>query len=218
MRRRPAVRSFRPALESLEGRDLPSNLPLIAQQFLVPLAQEIAANSNSALTRLQADDSFRTSVVTAASHPTNNTAAAVFAEGASDLQAVLTQRRVLEISFIADLSFFAGVVQTESLADQAADNAAFVNIETTFLNPPRQQVTANENTALALGIVNNGINTIGTPGFVVDNTGINSPVNIDITYPPLRPSLGAGIVFVPVYNYSSPFLPSPPYVPPSNNP
>src|SRR5262249_42462004 len=82
------------------------------------------------------------------------------------------------------------------------------------------QVTNNENAALGLGIVNSGINTIGTPGFVTVDTGINSPVNIDITYPPLRPSLGAGIVSVPVFDYSParwPFLP-PGFVPPSDTP
>lgn len=217
MRSKP-VSSFRPRLESLEQRDVMSNIPFVALQYLLPLAQQIAANSNTALGRLQTEDQFRTNVLNGSTHPTNNDAATHYARAASAFQEVLSTRRVLEASFIADLSFFAGVIQNESPAEQAVDNQNFQLFVFPQLNVPRNQVIANENTALSLGIVNNGINTIGTPGFVGVPTGINSPVNIDITYPPLRPSSGSDVVFVPQYNYSSPFLPSPPYVPPSNNP
>jgi hypothetical protein len=218
MRSRSAVPSFRPALESLESRDLPSALLNIAR-LLLPLSQQIAANSSAALARLQAADNIRTSILTAASHPTNNSAATTFAQAATALQEVLTERRVLELTFLEELNLFKAV-KTEDPANRATDKRFFVHVILPQLNVSRSQVITNENTALGLGIVNSGINTIGTPGFVTVTTGINSPVNIDITYPPLRPSLGAGIVTVPVFDYSHavwPFLP-PGYVPPSNNP
>jgi hypothetical protein len=218
MRSRSAVPSFRPALESLESRELPSALTNIARHLL-PLSREIVANSSAALAQLRAADNIRTSILTAQSHPTNNSAATTFAQAATALQEVLTERRVLEITFLTELNLFKAVIPTENLANQAIDKAVFVTVSRR-LNVSRRQVIANENAALGLGIVNSGINTIGPPGFVTVTTGINSPVNIDITYPPLRPSLGAGIVRVPVFNYSHarwPFLP-PGYVPPSNNP
>jgi hypothetical protein len=220
MRSKPSVRSCKPTLESLESRDLPSAIPNVALQYLLPLAQEFAANSSAALMRLQATDATRTSIITAASHPTNNSAATTYAQAASAFQEVLTHHRELEISFIADLHFFQGVIQTEDPANQLADNTTFITVVEPLLNVPRQQVINNETTALGLGIVNNGINTIGTPGFVSVTTGINSPVNIDITFPPLRPSLGAGVVTVPTYNFTTamwPFLP-PGYMPPNQNP
>jgi hypothetical protein len=217
---RSAVRSsFRPGLESLESRDLPSVLPSITR-FILPVAAELAVNSSAALARLTADDNIRTSIVTAASHPTNNFAAAAFAQAAGALQEVLTERRVLEIHFLKDLNECKAIINAEDPASQAIDNAVLAHTILPRLNALRGQVIANENAALGLAIVNAGINTIGTPGFVTVTTGINSPVNIDITYPPLRPSLGAGIVSVPVFNYSHarwPFLPAH-YVPPSNNP
>jgi hypothetical protein len=201
MRSRSAVSSFRPALEPLETRDLPSALSNLAQKLL-PLAQQIAAKSSAALAQLMAADNIRTSILTAASHPTNNSAATTFAQSAAGLQEVLTERRVLEITFLTDLSFFKAGIQSESPARRKSDKKFFAQVLLPQLSVSRSQAIANENAALGLGIVNSGINTIGTPGFVTVTTGINSPVNIDITFPPLRPSLGAGIVTVPVFDYS----------------
>jgi len=218
MRPRSFVPSFRPALECLESRDLPSALLNLAQNLLPPSVQ-IAANSNAALTRLMTTDNVRTSILTAASHPTNNFAATTFAQAAAALQEVLTERRMLEIAFLVEVNIFKAF-STEDQATRIHDNAVFFSVIVPPLIAARTQVINNENAALGLGIVNSGINTIGTPGFVTVTTGINSPVNIDITYPPLRPSLGAGIVSVPVFDYSHatwPFLP-PGYVPPSKNP
>jgi hypothetical protein len=113
---------------------------------------------------------------------------------------VLTERRVLEVNFLTDLNLFKAVLPTEKRATRKIDNRFFAQIVLPQLNVARSQVIANENAALGLGIVNSGINTIGTPGFVTVTAGINSPVNIDITFPPLRPSLGAGIVRVPVFD------------------
>ena len=218
MRCRSAVRSFRPAVESLESRDVPSTL-LSHARHLLPVAQQITANANAALATLQADDNIRTSILTAASHPTNNSAAATYSQAAAALQEVLTERRVLEIAFLQEFNLFKAV-NTEDPVTQAHDKAVFKKTILPAVRALQSQVIADENAALGLGIVNSGINTIGTPGFVTVSTGINSPVNIDITYPPLRPSLGAGIVRVPVYDFSSAvwaFLPAG-YVPPSNNP
>jgi len=209
---------FRPALESLESRDLPAVLPKLAAQFL-PLLQQIAANSSAALVRLQAADNTRTSILTAASHPTNNSAATTYGQAASALQEVLTERRVLEIVFLQEFNLFKAT-NTEDPVTAAHDKAVFKKTILPQVNALRTQVIADENAALGLGIVNSGISTLGTPGFVTVTTGINSPVNIDITYPPLRPSLGAGIVHVPAYDFSHAvwtFLPVG-YVPPSNNP
>jgi len=220
MHRRSAVRSFRPTLESLESRDLPSTLPNIALQYLLPLSQEIATNSTNAVARLQATEGIRTVIVTNAQHPSNDFAATTYAQAASAFQEVLTDRRVLEIDFLADLHFFQGVIQTESPADQAADDSAFTNVVEPQLNIPRNQVIANENAALGTGIVNNGIDTIGPPGYVIAQDPLGNGTHLDINFPPLRPSLGFGVVTVPLYNYSIqmwPFLP-PGYIPPSNNP
>jgi len=218
MRCHSAVRCFSPAVESLESRDVPSAL-LSHARHLLPVAQQITTNANAALARLQADDNIRTSIVTAASHPTNNSVAATFGQAAAALQEVLTERRVLEIVFLQEFNLFKAT-NTEDPVSQAHDKAVFKKTILPTVRALQSQVIANENAALGLGIVNSGINTIGTPGFVTVPTGINSPVNIDITLPPLRPSLGAGIVSVPAYDFTHAvwqFLPVG-YVPPSNNP
>ena len=179
MRSRSAVPAFRPAVESLESRDLPSALTTTLLRLL-PLTQQIAANSNAALARLTAADNIRTSILTAASHPTNNSAAATFGQGAAALQEVLTERRVLDVTFLTELNFFATIFPSETRAARKIDAQLFFQFFFPQWSNARNQAIANENAALALGIVNSGINTIGTPGFVTVTTGINSPVNIDI--------------------------------------
>src|SRR5262249_25266154 len=124
MRSRSAVPGFRPALESLESRDLPSALPNLAAQFL-PLLQQIAANSSAALAQLESADKIRTSILTAASHPTNNSAATTFSQAAAGLQEVLTERRVLEVTFLSELNFFQAVIKTEKGRPRKIDNRFF---------------------------------------------------------------------------------------------
>src|SRR5262249_20188056 len=153
---------------------------------------QIAANSSAALAQLKAADNIRTSILTAASHPTNNSAATTFAQAATALQEVLTERRVLEVNFLADLNLFTAVIKTEKGASRRKDKAFCVNVVIPQLTPSRSQVITNENAARGLDIVNKGISTIGTPGFVTVTRGITPRVNIDIPSPPLRPSLGAG--------------------------
>src|SRR5262245_1092248 len=60
-----------------------------------------------------AADNIRTSILIAASHPTNNSAATTFTQAAAALQEVLTERRVLETIFLADLNLSEAALKTE---------------------------------------------------------------------------------------------------------
>src|SRR5262245_52208562 len=142
MRSRSAVPSFRPAVESLESRDLPSALTNTLLRLL-PLAPQIAANSNAALARLTAADNIRTSILTAASHPTNNSAAATFGQGAAALQEVLTERRVLDVTFLMELNLFATFLPTETRAARKLDTQLFLQFFLPQLNNARNQAIAN---------------------------------------------------------------------------
>jgi hypothetical protein len=204
MHRDTTVPRSRPALEALEGRDLPSGLPALAQSYLVPLAQQEAAASTASLARLQTANTALAAIQAGTSHPTSDQAAQLYAQAASAYQDVLTERRALELSFLSILDFFGAAIMQGG--DFANDLVAFQQLEINQLNPPRQTVIANENTANALAIVTTGVNTApGANGqfvFATDASDNTKMPVVEINYPALLPSKGAGIVTAPQFDYS----------------
>lgn len=218
MYRNATVRRSRPALEALEARDVPSFLPALAQSFLVPLVQQQAAASSASLATLQKVDAALldiqngTPLPSGAAHATSDQAAILYAGAAATFQDVLTERRALELSIVSILDFFGSAIM--QAGDVANDTAAFQQIESTQLQPARATALDNETKALALNIVTKGVTTLqpapgGASDFVIAtlNGGGGTTANIEVTYPPLEPKQGSGIISVPQYNYSQALWP-----------
>jgi len=202
--------SFKPDLECLEDRTVPSAVPQIATQYLTPLGTQLQKTSDDALVRLKDADTKLAAI--AAGNVTSDQAATLYAQAAASFQEVLSSRRSLEIAFIADLSFFGGILQTESPADQAADTQAFIQLETQ-LNTARQKVITNETDSLNVAIVKTGIDTKNAVPAVSNGRFVNAVfdpdngviVPVEVTYPPLNPKTNtASPVVIPTYTYSSP--------------